>query len=314
MPLTKMTKREKLNWLADLEEGYEPFDKRALTLLRSLMDDGDAEVRAEAIACLWDDPDPRWIELLMRKALHDSHADVRAHAISALGRYVFEGEAAEFEDWDQPFINISKEDYTRVVEFLFRIARDETETQTARRYAIEALAFRGDDPAVSNLIEWAYQHRDRRMKVSAIFAMARHGDLQWTRYILAEMRSRDTQIQYEAVRAAGEMGLEEAVEPLTELIRAKGTRKPLRLLAIFSLGETGDPRALDTLEQLARSRDRDVREVAREAIEEWHAITEIEQMAEQAADQMDDDDGAGDFEPANMPDIWNQDTGMFSRN
>ena len=43
----RMTKKEKLTLLADIEDGYRPFDKHALTLLRSLLDDTDAEVRAE---------------------------------------------------------------------------------------------------------------------------------------------------------------------------------------------------------------------------------------------------------------------------
>lgn len=315
MPTPKMTKREKLAWLADLEEGYRPFDKRALNRLRTLMDDGDAEVRAEAIACLWEDPDPRWIDVLMHKATQDPHADVRAHALSALGRYVFEGEAAEFEGWDAPMFAISKQDYTRVVDFLFRIAQDPEESLSMRRYAIEALSFRSEDPAVFDLIEWAYQHRDRRMKVSAIFAMSRHGDPRWTPFILAEMRSRDSQIQYEAVRAAGELGLREAVDELIELVRTKATRKPLRLLAIYALGETGDAKALPILEQLARSRDRDLREVAREAIEEWHAFNEMEQMA---ADDLDDDADADDisgyFETESLPDIWQHEAETFSKN
>jgi HEAT repeat protein len=314
MPTPKMTKREKLAWLADLEEGYRPFDKRALTLLRSLMDDSDAEVRAEAIACLWDDPDPRWIDVLMRKATEDAHADVRAHAISALGRYVFEGETAEFEGWDDPTFTISKHDYQRVVDFLFRIAQDPEETLSARRYAIEALAFRSSDPDVADLIDWAYQHRDRRMKISALFAMARHGDPRWTPYILAEMRSRDPQIQYEAVRAAGELGLHEAIDTLIEIVQAKNTRKPLRLLAIFALGETGDDKALPILEQLSHSRDRDVREVAREAIEEWHAFSEMEQMAEDVMDAMDADDTGEYIETQQLPDIWQSEAETFSKN
>jgi len=309
-----MTKREKLAWLADLEEGYRPFDKRALTLLRSLMDDSDAEVRAEAIACLWDDPDPRWIDVLMRKATEDPHAEVRAHAISALGRYVFEGETAEFEGWDDPTFTLSQRDYQRVVDFLFRIAQDPEEALSARRYAIEALAFRSSDPDVADLIDWAYQHRDRRMKVSALFAMARHGDPRWTPYILAEMRSRDPQIQYEAVRAAGELGLHEAIDTLIEIVQAKNTRKPLRLLAIFALGETGDDKALPMLEQLSHSRDRDVREVAREAIEEWHAFSEMEQMAEDVMDAMDADDTGEYIETQQLPDIWQPEAETFSKN
>jgi len=308
-----MSKREKLAWLADLEEGYRSFDKRALTLLRSLLDDGDAEVRAEAIACLWDDPDPRWIDVLMRKATEDPHADVRAHAISALGRYVFEGEAAAYDGWDEPAFALSADDYARVTDFLFRIAQDPEEATRARRYAIEALAFRSDDPDVFDLIDWAYHQRERRLKASALFAMARHGDPRWGEYILAELRSPDPQVQSEAVRAAGELGLREATETLIELARTKGVRKPLRMLAIYALAETGDERAYPVLERLARARDRDLREVAREALEEWHAVAELEQMADEAIDEMDADD-ADQFQTEDLPDIWGTETTVFSKN
>lgn len=311
----RMSKKEKLTLLADIEDGYRPFDKHALTLLRSLLDDTDAEVRAEAIACLWNDPDPKWIAVLMKKATEDVHADVRAHAISALGRYVFEGEAASYEDWDGHEIAITPEDYVRVSEFLFRIAQDPEEALEARRYAIEALAFRTDDPEVLDLIEWAYQHRDRRLKVSALFAMARNGDPKWTDYILTELRSEDPEIQYEAVRAAGELGLHEATDLLIEIAKSKGVRKPLRLLAIYALGETGDERAYPVLDRFTHSRDRDVREVAREAIEEWFAVSAIEQMADET---LEGDDEESPYSQAlqfdGLPDIWADPTGTFSKN
>jgi len=314
MTSQRMTKREKLAWLADLEEGYRPFDKHALTLLRSLMDDTDAQVRAEAIACLWDDPDPRWIDVLMRKVENDPHAQVRAHAISALGRYVFEGQMADMDDWATPGFEISQKDYQRVIEFLLDIAHDGEEAIGARRYAIEALAFCAEEPAVIDLIDWAYQQKDRRFKVSAIFAMARHGDACWTSYILTELRSRDTQVQYEAVRAAGELGLHEATDTLIEFARNKTLRKPLRLLATFALGETGDERAMPVLEQLARSRDRDLREVAREAIEEWYAVLQMEEMADQAMDGMAPEGVEDYFDLDALPDIWDSSIGAFSRN
>lgn len=310
----RMSKEEKLTLLADIEDGYRPFDKQALTLLRSLLDDSDAEVRVEAIACLWNDPDPQWIDLLMRKATEDVHADVRAHAISALGRYVFEGEAATFEEWDGYEMAITPEDYARVSDFLFRIAQDPEEALEARRYAIEALAFRTDESDVLDLIAWAYQHRDRRLKVSAIFAMARNGDPKWTDYILTELHSQDPEIQYEAVRAAGELGLHEATDTLIELARGKNVRKSLRLLAIYALGETGDERAYPVLDRLSHSRDRDAREVAREAIEEWLAVTAMEQMADESLDALAEDQIAAADQAGTLPDIWVDQAGTFSKN
>jgi len=299
----KMNKREKLNFLADIEDGYRPFDKRALKMLRTLLDDHDAQVRAEAIACLWNDPAPDWIDVLMHKATNDAHSDVRAHAISALGRYIYEGDAAEFEGWDAPMFEITKTDYERVTTFLFQIAQDSAEALEMRRCAIEALAFRAEDPNVTQLIEWAYRQSDRRFRASAIFAMARNGDPRWTEYILNELHSADPEIQYEAVHAAGELGLEEATDTLIQLVRGKGTRKPLRLLAMYALAETGDERAYAVLEHLSHARDRDVREVAREALEEWYDVREM--------DALDDEFGADAQDM--LPHIW-QGESIFSRN
>lgn len=309
--LPKMSKKEKLNLLADIEDGYRPFDKHALTLLRSLLDDPDAQVRAEAIACLWNDPDPRWIDVLMHKATDDPHSEVRTHAISALGRYVFEGDAAAFEDWEADEISITPADYASVTEFLFRFAQDPEEAIEVRRYAIEALAFRSEDANVLDLIEWAYHHHDRRLKVSALFSMARNGDPRWTDYILTELHSRDTEIQYEAVHAAGELSLEEATETLIEMVRSKNVRKPLRLLAIYALGQIGNERAYPVIDRLTHSRDRDVREVAREAVDEWFAVNSAEDIVDET---LQDDDPMTLSEEGAIPNIWEDGMGSFSKN
>ncbi len=304
---SRMSKRAKLAYLADLEEGYRPFDQQAQRLLHTLLQDPDAQVRAEAIACLWNDPDLRWIKVLMRLATNDPYVNVRAQAIAALGRYVYEGEQARLDDWTDLWEeDITREDYERVIAFLFRVARDVTESLTVRRHAIEALAFRSDDPEVEELIEWAYHHPDRRMKASALLAMARHGHQRWDQYVLAELHSRDAQIQYEAVRAAGELGITAATDTLIEFATTKRIRKPLRLLAIYALGETGDPRAYAVLEKLARARDRDVRDVARNALEEWWMVTQVEEMMNAEESES--------LEPSSFPNVWDEQAGTFSRN
>ena len=305
----KMSKKDKLNFLADIEDGYRPFDKHALALLKSLLDDPDPDVRSEAIACLWNDPDPKWIGVLMRKVIEDPHSQVRAHALSVLGRYVFEGEAATLEGWEEYDTEINAEDCQRVHEFLLHFAQDPDESLEVRRYTIESLAFRTEDPDVLDFIEWAYRHRDVRLKTSAIFAMARNGDARWTKYILAEIRSDDPEIQYEAVHAAGELGLREATSALIELARNKNVRKPLRLLSIHALGETGDRPAYPVLEGLTHSRDRDVRRVARDALETWIALSAMDEFDSEEDGLFDDD-----FEGYPDPDIWNDPMGTFSKN
>ncbi|MBI3740984.1 MAG: HEAT repeat domain-containing protein, partial [Chloroflexi bacterium] len=248
-----------------------------------------------------------WIDVLIGKVNQDIHADVRAHAISALGRYVYEGEIAMDEGWDAPDVSIHADDYARVTDFLFRIAQDPEEALETRRYAIEALAFRSDDADVIELIEWAYRHPDRRLKVSAIFSMARNGDPRFTDAILRELYSDDSELQHEAIHAAGELALPEAAAALIELIHDQTIRKSMRLLAIYSLGQTGAERAYTELDQLARAKDRDVRQVAQDALEEWYLVNEEQR-------ELDGDGLDEEFALEALPDIWNDELGTFSRN
>lgn len=340
----KLTKKEKLTLLADIADGFRPLDGHAERLVRNLLDDPDSQVRGEAVACLWSNAHARWIDVLISKARLDPNLDVRTRAISALGRYVFEGSellysgewddapgeiegdatlelygedgaGEEEEDLEYAETDMTEADFHRVSDFLFDAAHDDTLSTDERRYAIEALAFL-DDPEVDALIDWAYAQNDTRLKVSALFAMGRSGNLHWSDIVLAEMHSANREVQYEAVRAAGELGLHEATEDLIHLARGRGVSKPLRLLAIYSLGEAGDDRAYPVLEELSRARDRDVREAAREAVEEW--------LMTSAADQFDRDEDEtpggswhtppdDSFDPYDK-DIWDEALGVFSKN
>jgi HEAT repeat protein len=312
----RMTKKEKLNWLADIAEGFHSLDARASKFIRRLLDDPDPQVRAEAVACLWNSSDPAWIDVLIEKVDGDPNLDVRTRAISALGHYIYEKEMAGLEeDWDELEETISEGDVERVVSFLLAIARNEAASVDERRYAIESLAFL-DDPESVALIEWAYGQDEPRYRVSALFAMGRTGDLRWADHVLAELHSANREVQYEAVRASGELGLHEATEDLIRLAHGRGVEKALRLVAIYALGEAGDDRAYPILEELCHARDRDVRDAAREAAEEW-LIASVSDKFEVA----DEDDGVwpdnadlADYDDDFGKDIWDDVLGTFSLN
>jgi HEAT repeat protein len=312
----RMTKKEKLNWLADIAEGFHSLDSRATKFIRRLLDDPDPQVRAEAVACLWNSSDPAWIEVLIEKVGADPNLDVRTRAISALGHYIYEREMAGLEeDWDDLEETVSERDVERIVGFLFGIAHNEGASVDERRYSIESLAFL-DDPELVALIEWAYAQEEPRYRVSALFAMGRTGDLRWADHVLAELHSANREVQYEAVRASGELGLHEATEDLIRLAHGRGVEKPLRLVAIYALGEAGDDRAYPILEELCHARDRDVRDAAREAAEEW-LIASVSDQFEGA----DEDDGVWpdnaeptDYDDDFGKDIWDNVMGTFSLN
>lgn len=309
----RMSKKDKLNWLADIADGLRPLDARASKLVLRLLDDPDAQVRAEAVSCLWHTADPMWIEELLTKSQRDPDLDVRTRAISTLGHYIVDAEIELFNDLDNDERALSESDVQRVVDFLFETAQNSLLSVDERRYSIEALAFL-DDPEVDELIEWAYSQNDPRYRASAIFGMGRSGNLRWTDQVLMEMHSANREVQYEAVRAAGELGLQEATEDLIRLVRGRGVEKALRLRAIVSLGEAGDDRAYPVLEELCHARDREVRETAREAAEEWLMSTMAERF------EMDEDENpiwleseSAEFSgyPRNM---WDGVLGTFSLN
>lgn len=309
----RMSKKDKLNWLADIADGLRPLDARASKIVLRLLDDPDAQVRAEAVSCLWHTADPMWIEELLTKSQRDPDLDVRTRAISTLGHYIVDAEIELFGDFENEERALSQRDIQRVVDFLFDTAQNAQLSVDERRYSIEALAFL-DDPEVDELIHWAYSQNDPRYRASAIFAMGRSGNLRWTDEVLMEMHSANREVQYEAVRAAGELGLQEATEDLIRLVRGRGVDKSLRLRAIYSLGEAGDDRAYPVLEELCHARDRDVREAAREAAEEWLMSSMADHLDLDENDEaiwMDADGGEFAGYPRNM---WDNVMGTFSLN
>jgi HEAT repeat protein len=312
--LVKMSKRDKLTLLADIADGLRALDASTVKLIRTLLDDPDARVRAEAITCLWNEPSPRWVNPLIRKARRDPSAEVRLRAISTLGRYVLEAASAldldeEFWPEEDTARGLSEHDLNRIAGFLLHTAHDVEATVDERRFAIEALAFL-DDPEVDGLIEWAFSQTDPRMRVSALFAMGRSGNLRWTEAVFSQLHNADREIQAEAIRAAGTLGLKEATEDLIELARGRGAVKSLRLLAIYALGDAGDDRALPVLDELSHSRDRDIRNAAREAADEWMNIAAAEEMLSEV--DTEEEDYA--YDELYEKDIWDESLGVFSKN
>ncbi len=309
----RMSKKDKLNWLADIADGLRPLDARASKLVLRLLDDPDAQVRAEAVSCLWHTADPMWIEELLTKSQRDPDLDVRTRAISTLGHYIMDAEIELFNDLDNEERALSDGDIQRVVDFLFDTAQNSQLSVDERRYSIEALAFL-DEPEVDDLVDWAYSQNDPRYRASAVFAMGRSGNLRWSDEVLMEMHSANREVQYEAVRAAGELGLQEATEDLIRLVRGRGIEKQLRLRAIYSLGIAGDDRAYPVLEELCHARDREVREAAREAAEEWLMSSMADRL------EWDEDENAIFLEEENEPlnqyprNMWDNVLGTFSLN
>jgi HEAT repeat protein len=264
------------------------------------LSDPDPEVRALAIEGLWHYPDPVLIDPLMELARHDPDPQVRNRAIVGMGRYVYEGEMAGYDyDWgemgdiDMMYEDeLPEADYQRVVAFLLDIARDPSASLDEQRFSIEALGF-SSEPEIADLIEQAYQSPHLDMKASALFAMGRSGKTRWGSYILAEIDSPEPQLQYEAVRAAGALFLDEATHSLIRLA-SYATDPDLRHEAIWALGHMTPLDAWQLLEDIAQdpTEDEETHQVAEVALEEYYLH---QQMAEAELEPFDEDEGGNGY-------------------
>ena len=274
--LSLMNEQEKLDLLRRFSEA-DSWRVSFELIYAELMNDDSPRVREEAIIALWDLADPKYIEPLMEKAAHDPDTGVRGKAASVLGIYIYEGVFAD---------ELSEAKFLMVRKLLLDLAQDPDEALEVRRMAIESLSF-DSDPAVQELIDYAYHHASREMKMTAIFAMGRCGTSNWFDTIIEELDSDDPRFQGEAVNAACEAAVAGATPKLRNL--AVSSDRELRLAAIWALSRTHGPGALETLEMCAESDDPEVRRVAGNAIEEFYSAENLD------VEPNEDDDDEDEF-------------------
>ena len=289
--MTKMSKPPKEERIALLKRIIESPDYMTdySPVLCDYLDDPEPEVRLLALQGLWDYPEPDLIPLLFAAAKNDPDEQVRCQAIVTLGRYVYEGEMADYDfDFDPTdeimrLGELSKEDFLKVKDFLLGVYRDDGKTLDERRFAVEALSFCSDQDVLT-IIDEAYAHPDLKMKLSAIFSMGRNGNARWTENILKELYNPDRELQREAIRAAGEVGLTEAGKDLWRLTYSDD--REIQLEAIWALGQTGWEGAFQRLDELSLlSTEPEIQETAEAALEAWYIYSGA------MADEMFDENG-----------------------
>lgn len=237
LPVEK--RRRIINFLGELAEiNYDlNFDSLAMVAF----EDSDAEVRATAIDLTWYDVSEPTFHTLMKLA-DDDVSLVRAAAMSALGRFIYH---AELEEFNQALSE-------KAQDLALSRYQDVNEDVDVRRRSLEAFAH-SSHPHVADMIEESYQGDEPMLRVSAVFAMGASCDNQWENMVRDELESDMSEMQFEAVRAAGELRLSQAVPRLIEL--AQFDDYEIQIMAIWSLGEIGTNEARRGLENLAEAFD-----------------------------------------------------------
>lgn len=245
-------RRQVLGFVTEIAESN--FEVDFEPLFRACMDDADEEVRARSVEGLWESEDADLIAPLLEMVQNDPAERSRAAAVSALGRFVLLGELDR----------LSPQRQDTVEQVLLDLIRSPGESLEVRRRAVEALAY-SCRQEVPGIIESAYYHEERIMRVAAVFAMGRSLDPQWESLLLNELRSHDPEFRYEAARACGELELASAVPHLSKLLTEQD--REVQEACIWALGQIGGQEARQILEAHYQAVDRDD-EVLREAIED----------------------------------------------
>ncbi len=209
------------------------------------LEDLDSRVRESAVRILWNCEETALIPRLIDLLQHDSQAGVRAAAATSLGQYVYLGEVEDISA-----------DHLKSVEEALLAAAQGTDEAIVRRRALESLGYSGR-PEVRPLIQTAYDSQDNQWLCSALFAMGRSADQHWNMAVIEMLDHPDSEVQFEAVRAAGELDISAARETLLDLLDSGLDDEETRMAAIWSLSQIGGEGVRERLENLLEESEDD---------------------------------------------------------
>lgn len=230
--------------LEDLEQMFEADTLLSYeAICRLALLDAHPQVRFIALRSLQDYEVEDLIPLFLQFLDTDKNQEIRALAASALGQYVYMG---EIEELPKAMLETIEAD-------LLQAAQNGNTTLIQRR-AIESLGFssRGEVPG---LIESAFNTQDEEWMTSALIAMGRTCDQRWKSVVLKMLEHRSPRIRYEAVRAAGELEISAAREPLIALLGEDD--REVVLAAVWSLSQIGGDELQQIFEDLLKEIESD---------------------------------------------------------
>lgn len=227
------------------------------------LNDEDSLVRAAAIRLLLEYSERDLVSPMLDMLENDSDEVVQSTAATMLGNYVYLGELEEFP----------AKDARRVEDALLAAIADSSSTLVQRR-ALEAVSASSREE-IEPLILAAYEKKEKEWQLTALFSMGRSADALWGRYVLENLDSEDSDILFEAVQAAGEIGLDQARKPLLELVkRAEDLDQYVRMALAHSLENIGGKGVQAALEHLMELAEDDEEEEMIEQALEFTSFTE----------------------------------------
>lgn len=236
--------------------------------LEGLNSDDDV-TRSLCVTGLSESTHPSLLLQLVRMLRDDDSEDVRIASALGLSRMAM----LAHED------KLPPRQSTELQVALIEAFNDELESVDVRRRSLEALAvFQGEE--IEAYIEIGYEESEEEeeesaieMRQSAIHAMGRNSAPRWTEIIIEELDNIDAACRYEAAIALGQIGNEEHLGHLLELMDDDDIE--VQTAAVRSIGFIGGTQAQRTLRNLLTSTEPAVVEAARESLQ----YVEVEDMS-----------------------------------
>ncbi len=251
--------------------------------VREQLEHENAEVRTRAAECAWNWPDGETAEKLVELARKDPEKNVRVAAIKSLGWYMSFGEENMYEDYEEGDLptgewieeEVTVKQYQEIRDCLLETYQDtKNRSLDERRYALEAISFVYREDVMEYTKE-AYDSGQEKLVISALFGMGRSGLFQWKNQILEALTNENDEIRFEAIRAAGKCGVDEARSILRE-IAATTVERGEGEEAVMALAQFGHTESFLFFDQLESSTSFEVTaDFANYAMNEWMLYNKI---------------------------------------
>jgi HEAT repeat protein len=236
----------KINLIQDLEAMMESDTLLSCDdFARFALQDDNPDVRSHAINLLWDSEDPRLTRIFGDILAQDSNAVVRANAASALGKFMLLGELEE----------ISQRYFDQTLALLLE-QYDKEVFDEVKQEILRSLSY-CDKQEIAKLIKAAYETDKKAWKIAALESMGRSADNHWKDHVLANITSEDADLQYEAIRASGELELKDAREILLRVLAEELGNNDVYYQTIWALSKIGGGSVRETLEDLLENSNND---------------------------------------------------------